>query len=165
MYVLNYYWENSEIYFLRCLHIYRNIYYVESHTLATRTEDSKSKQRVDIIWFWPMFVFYPQLYRKQVSFEQLTKYVICPLSPVGPLGPVVYGFPHFTGLDSRKLEHKWKTMDRWQKWRSYSCPTNDLLADLIQEQDNKVVNNGCLVLPLLSIPTLSLANKAKWEVM
>ena len=28
-------------------------------------------------------------------------------------------------------------MDRWQKWRSYSCPTNDLLADLIQEQDNK----------------------------
>ena len=80
--------------------------------------------------------------------------------PVGPLGPVVYGFPHFTGLDSRKLEHKWKTMDRWQKWRSYSCPTNDLLADLIQEQDNKVVNNGCLVLPLLSIPTLSLANKA-----
>ena len=49
MNVLNYYWEKSEIYFLRCLHIYRNIYYVVSHTHATHTEDSKSKQRVDII--------------------------------------------------------------------------------------------------------------------
>ena len=50
MYILDYYWENSEIYFLRCLHIYRNIYYIVlvSHTHATRTEDSKSKQRVDI---------------------------------------------------------------------------------------------------------------------
>ena len=51
MYVLNYYWENSEIYFLRCLHIYRNIYYVVSNTHATCTEDSKRKQRFDIIWF------------------------------------------------------------------------------------------------------------------
>ena len=53
MYVLNYYRENSEIYFLRCLHIYGNIYYVVSNTHATRTEDSKSKQRFDIIWLHP----------------------------------------------------------------------------------------------------------------
>ena len=54
MYVLNYYWENSEIYFLRCLYIYRNIYYVVSNTHATRMEDSKSKQRFDIICIKPI---------------------------------------------------------------------------------------------------------------
>ena len=69
MYILDYYWENSEIYFLRCLHIYRNIYYIVlvSHTHATRTEDSKNKQRVDIIWIiykcfennWSRNDFYP----------------------------------------------------------------------------------------------------------
>ena len=41
------------------------------------------------------------------------------------------------GLNSNQLEHKWQTMQNWSKWRSYSCPTNDVLTDLIQEQDNQ----------------------------
>ena len=41
------------------------------------------------------------------------------------------------GLNSGQLEHKWQTMQNWNKWRSYSCPTNDVLTDLIQEQDNQ----------------------------
>ena len=40
------------------------------------------------------------------------------------------------GLDTKKLEHKWQTMDKWRQWRSYSCPTQELLAGLIEEQDN-----------------------------
>ena len=41
------------------------------------------------------------------------------------------------GLNSGQLEHKWQTMQNWNKWRSYSCPTNDVLTDLIQQQDNQ----------------------------
>ena len=28
-------------------------------------------------------------------------------------------------------------MDKWRQWRSYSCPTQELLAELIDEQNNQ----------------------------
>ena len=61
------------------------------------------------------------------------------------------------GLDTKKLEHKWQTMDKWRQWRSYSCPTQELLAGLIEEQDNNQNDDDDEVFEIKSMKNYVLA--------
>lgn len=50
-----------------------------------------------------------------------------------PLEPIL----HIAGLNVQEMEANWQKIEKLHQWRhgrSYSCPTNDLLEDLVNEQ-------------------------------
>lgn len=60
--------------------------------------------------------------------------------PKAKIYPAFEPYLRWAGMDVDAMERKWQQLEKWSQWRhgrSYSCPTNDLLEELIQEQERE----------------------------